>query len=177
MKTFSVPTREQVSPANQAIFDNLQKTIGMVPNLYAAMAHSEHGLGNYIAFQSGKSSLRAKEREIINLVVSQVNGCIYCLSAHTVLGKMNGLTEDQLIEIRKGSASFDAKLDALVKLVNSITESKGRVDSALVDNFYAAGYNEGNLVDAIMIIGDKTIMNYLHNLTGIAVDFPLAPSL
>ncbi|MFB9842979.1 carboxymuconolactone decarboxylase family protein [Mucilaginibacter ginsenosidivorans] len=177
MKTFSVPTREQVSPANQAIFDNLQKAIGMVPNLYAAMAHSEHGLGNYIAFQSGKSSLRAKEREIINLVVSQVNGCIYCLSAHTVLGKMNGLTDDQLIEIRKGSASFDAKLDALVKLVKSITENKGRVDSALVDNFYAAGYNEGNLVDAIMIIGDKTIMNYLHNLTGIAVDFPLAPSL
>ncbi|HTI58456.1 carboxymuconolactone decarboxylase family protein [Mucilaginibacter sp.] len=177
MKTFSVPTREQVSPANQAIFDNLQKAIGMVPNLYAAMAHSEHGLGNYIAFQSGKSSLRAKEREIINLVVSQVNGCIYCLSAHTVLGKMNGLTDEQLIEIRKGSALFDTRLDALVKLVKSITENKGRVDSALVDNFYAAGYNEGNLVDAIIIIGDKTIMNYLHNLTGIPVDFPLAPSL
>lgn len=177
MKTFSVPTREQVSPVNQAIFDNLQKAIGMVPNLYAAMAHSEHGLGNYIAFQSGKSSLRAKEREIINLVVSQVNGCIYCLSAHTVLGKMNGLTDEQLIEIRKGSALFDTRLDALVKLVKSITENKGRVDSALVDNFYAAGYNEGNLVDAIIIIGDKTIMNYLHNLTGIPVDFPLAPSL
>ena len=177
MKTFSVPTREQVSPANQAIFDNLQKAIGMVPNLYAAMAHSEHGLGNYIAFQSGPSSLRAKEREIINLVVSQVNGCIYCLSAHTVLGKMNGLTDEQLIEIRKGSALFDTRLDALVKLVKSITENKGRVDSALVDNFYAAGYNEGNLVDAIIIIGDKTIMNYLHNLTGIPVDFPLAPSL
>ena len=141
------------------------------------MAHSEHGLGNYIAFQSGKSSLRAKEREIINLVVSQVNGCIYCLSAHTVLGKMNGLTDEQLIEIRKGSALFDTRLDALVKLVKSITENKGRVDSALVDNFYAAGYNEGNLVDAIIIIGDKTIMNYLHNLTGIPVDFPLAPSL
>ncbi len=177
MKTFVVPTRDQVNPTNQAIFDNLQKGLGMVPNLYATMAYSENGLNNYVALQSGKSSLRAKEREAINLVVSQVNGCIYCQSAHTVLGKMNGFTDEQVIEIRKGGASFDAKLDALVKLVKSITENKGRADAALVDAFFAAGYNEGNLVDAIIIVGDKVIMNYLHNLTNIAVDFPLAPSI
>lgn len=177
MKTFTVPTRAQVSPANQAIFDNLEKGLGMVPNLYATMAYSENGLGNYIALQSGKSSLRGKEREAINLIVSQVNGCIYCQSAHTVLGKMNGFTDDQVIQIRKGGAPFDAKLDALVKLAKSITENKGRADEALVDNFFAAGYNEGNLVDAIIIIGDKVIMNYLHNLTNIPVDFPLAPEL
>jgi AhpD family alkylhydroperoxidase len=127
--------------------------------------------------QNGKSSLRAKEREAINLVVSQVNGCVYCQSAHTVLGKMNGFTDEQVIGIRKGSAPFDAKLDALVKLVKNITETKGRADSSLVDSFFAAGYNEGNLVDAVINIGDKVIMNYLHNLTQIPVDFPLAPAL
>jgi AhpD family alkylhydroperoxidase len=177
MKTFSVPTREQVSPNNQAIFDNFTKGLGMVPNLYAFMAYSDNGLGNYVTFQGGKSTFRNKEREIINLVVSQVNNCIYCLSAHTLLGKMNGLTDDQIIEIRKGSASFDTKLDALVKLVKSITENKGHADTVLVDNFFAAGYNEGNLVDATIIIGDKTIMNYLHNLTNVPVDFPMAPAL
>ncbi len=177
MKTFTVPTRDEVSPANQAIFDHFTKVLGMVPNLYATMAWSENGLGNYVALQNGKSSLRGKEREAINLVVSQVNGCIYCQSAHTVLGKMNGFTDEQVIDIRKGSAPFDAKLDALVKLAKSITENKGRADAALVDNFFAAGYNEGNLVDAIIIVGDKVIMNYLHNLTEIPVDFPLAPAL
>jgi AhpD family alkylhydroperoxidase len=177
MKTFAVPTREQVSENNQAIFDHFKKALGMVPNLYATMAYSENGLGNYVALQNGKSSLRGKEREAINLVVSQVNDCVYCQSAHTVLGKMNGFTDEQVIDIRKGSAPFDAKLDALVKLVKSITENKGHADSTLVDNFFAAGYNEGNLVDAIIIIGDKVIMNYLHNLTDIPVDFPLAPAL
>jgi uncharacterized peroxidase-related enzyme len=177
MKKFTVPTRDQVSENNKAVFDHFQKAIGMMPNLYALMAHSENGLTNYVALQSGKSSLRAKEREAINLVVSQVNGCIYCQSAHTVLGKMNGFTDEQVIEIRKGSATFDTKLDALVKLVKSITETKGNADSTLVDNFFAAGYNEGNLVDAVIIIGDKVIMNYLHNLTQIPVDFPLAPAL
>ncbi|HEY9003377.1 MAG TPA: carboxymuconolactone decarboxylase family protein [Mucilaginibacter sp.] len=177
MKTFAVPTRDQVSEHNQAIFDNLNKAIGMVPNLYATMAYSENALGNYVTFQGGKTSLRGKEKEAVNLIVSQVNGCIYCLSAHTMLGKMHGLTDEQIIEIRKGSASFDAKLDALVKLAKNITETKGKADSALVDNFFAAGYNEGSLIDLVMLIGDKTIMNYLHNLTHVTVDFPLAPEL
>jgi AhpD family alkylhydroperoxidase len=177
MKTFAVPTREQVSENNKAIFDNLTKAIGMMPNLYATMAYSDNALGNYVTFQSGKTSLHAKEKEAVNLIVSQVNNCIYCLSAHTMLGKMNGFTDDQIMEIRKGSASFDAKLDALIKLAKNITERRGKADNALVDTFFAAGYNEGSLVDLIMLVGDKTIMNYLHNLTEVAVDFPLAPAL
>ena len=177
MKTFAVPTTEQVSENNKAIFDNLNKAIGMVPNLYAAMAWSENALGNYLTFQGGKTSLRGKEKEAVNLIVSQVNDCIYCLSAHTAIGKMHGLTDEQIIELRKGGASFDAKLDALVKLAKNITENRGKAGSALVDNFFSAGYNEGSLVDLIMLIGDKTIMNYLHNLTEVPVDFPPAPAL
>ena len=113
----------------------------MVPNLYATMAYSENALGSYVTFQGGKTTLRGKEKEAVNLIVSQVNGCIYCLSAHTVLGKMHGLTDDQVIEIRKGGASFDPKLDALVKLAKSITENHGHADNILVDNFFATGYN------------------------------------
>jgi len=177
MKTFAVPTREQVSDNNKALFDNLNKGLGFVPNLFATMAYSENGLANYLTFSNAKTSLRGKEREAVNLVLSQDNGCLYCTSAHTALGKMNGFTEEQIIEIRKGGASFDAKLDALVKLAKNINQTKGHADSALLDTFFAAGYNEGNLIDVIMLIGDKTITNYLHNLTNIPVDFPLAPAL
>jgi uncharacterized peroxidase-related enzyme len=177
MKTFSVPTRAQVSAGNQAIFDNLQSKLGFVPNLYATLAHSENALGNYLQLQSVKSSLNVKEREVINLVVSQVNECRYCLAAHTALGKMVGFSHAQIIEIRKGRASFDAKLDALAQVVRSIASNRGKADSAALDRFFAAGYNEGNLVDAIVIIGDKIITNYLHAATQIPVDFPEAPAI
>lgn len=177
MRTFTVPTREQVSDKNKAIFDNLKQKVGMVPNLYAIMAYSDNALGNYLTFQVGKTSFSGKEKEAVNLIVSQVNNCIYCQSAHTYLGKLNGFTDEQTIEIRKGGASFDGKLDALVKLAKNVTENRGKVDSALVDNFFAAGYNNGSLIDLIMLVGDKSIMNYLHNLTEIPVDFPLAPAL
>lgn len=177
MKTFTVPTAATVSPANQAIFANLQKGLGMVPNLYATLAHSEHALGNYLTLQNGKSSLNAKEREVINLVVSQVNECAYCLAAHTALGAMVGFTPEQIIAIRKGGAPFDAKLDALARLVKSSAERRGHADPALLDAFFAAGYTDGQLVDTVMVIGDKIITNYLHALTQVPVDFPAAPAL
>ncbi|MBX2956050.1 MAG: carboxymuconolactone decarboxylase family protein [Cyclobacteriaceae bacterium] len=176
MKTFNVPTRDQVSPANQSLFDNLSKALGMVPNLYAMIAHSENGLAKYLAFQGAKSSLSNKEKEAVNLVVSEVNGCRYCQSAHTVLGKMNGFTENEILDLRGGSSSF-AKLNALVALAKNITENKGRVDAHILDAFYSAGYHDGNLVDLILQISDKIAMNYLHNLTQITIDFPLAPEL
>jgi len=177
MTKINVPTREDVSASNQAIFDNLKKGLGMVPNLYATFAHSENALSNYLAFQNAKSSISGKEREVVNLVVSQVNQCQYCLAAHTMLGKMSGFTDDQIMDIRHGRASFDAKLDALARLTHGITQSRGHVDQMLVEAFFSAGWTKENLVDVIIIIGDKTVSNYLHSTTHIPIDFPPAPAL
>ncbi|WP_020601721.1 carboxymuconolactone decarboxylase family protein [Spirosoma spitsbergense] len=179
MATFSVPTRNRVSAQNQALFDTIQKGLGFVPNLYATFGLSENGLGAYLAFQQSqtKGAFKAKEREAINLVVSQVNNCVYCLAAHTALGKMNGFTDEQILQLRAGYADFDHKLDALVKLAKAITESKGHQASEVVDAFIAAGYAQPAIVDLVLMIGDKIISNYLHAITQIPVDFPAAPAL
>ena len=176
-RKFTVPTRAEVSANNQGIFDNLQKGLGLVPNLYAYFSKSETALGDYLAFQNRKSTLRAKEREVINLVTSQINGCRYCQSAHTVLGKMNGFTDEQVLEIRKGSAPFDSKLDALVKFAASTVENRGRATEESKEAFFEAGYTEANLVDVVIVIGDKIISNYIHNLTDFEIDFPIAEEI
>lgn len=177
VETIQVPTYDQVSPTNQALFDNLKKGLGMVPNLYATLAHSPTALGTYLTLQNAKSSLSGKAREVINLVVSQVNGCEYCLAAHTVIGKTVGFSDVQILEIRHGRATFDARLDALARLVRSIASERGHADPALLQAFFGAGWTEGNLVDAIVVIGDKTVTNYLHATTKVPVDFPAAPAL
>jgi len=177
MKTFTVPTREEVSPANQVLFDTLQKKLGKVPNLYAAMAYSENALNAYLTLQSSRSSLTAKEKEIINLVTSQVNDCEYCLAAHTAIGKLNGFTDNHILEIRTGSISFNSKFNALAALTKSFVENSGKADPAIVNNFFEAGYTKENLVDTIVLIGDKVITNYLHQVTKVPVDFPAAPAL
>ncbi|NHF61400.1 carboxymuconolactone decarboxylase family protein [Flavobacteriaceae bacterium TP-CH-4] len=177
MSTFNVPTREEVSPNNQAIFDHLEKVVGFVPNLFATYAYSENALKNYLDFSNAKSSLRAREKEVVNLAVSEVNNCEYCLAAHTAIGKMNGFTDGQLLEFRSGHASFDSKLDALARLARNITENRGNTDAGVLDNFFDAGWTKENLVDVISLVGNKTISNYLNNTTRIPVDFPAAPSL
>lgn len=177
MTKFTVPTRGEVSENNQAIFDNLQKGLGFVPNLYAYYAKNETALGDYLALQNRKSTLKAKEREVINLVTSQINGCRYCQSAHTVLGKMNGFTDEQVIELRKGLASFDSKLDALAKFTASAVENRGRATLESKDAFFEAGYTEANLIDVVIAVGDKIISNYIHNVVDFPIDFPIAPEL
>jgi uncharacterized peroxidase-related enzyme len=177
MKTVNVPMRAEVSSTNQALFDSLHKGLGFVPNLYATLAHSGTALGTYLALQNAKSSLNAKEREVINLVVSQFNDCHYCLAAHTALGKMHGFSDAQIIEIRRGAANFDPKLDALARVVRSAVSNRGRIDATTLERFYAVGYATGHLVDALVIVGDKTITNDLHAATQIPIDFPAAPSL
>jgi uncharacterized peroxidase-related enzyme len=177
MSTFPVPARAEVSAANQAIFDNLNKALGFVPNLYAAFAYSDSALGNYLQFQNAPSSLTKKEREVVNLVVSQVNDCRYCQSAHTVIGKMNGFTEEQVLQIRAGEAPFNAKFDALVHLAKEITTTQGHPSEAAKQAFFAAGYTNGHLVDLVLAVADKVVMNYLHNITQVPIDFPVAVEL
>jgi uncharacterized peroxidase-related enzyme len=176
MKHFKVPTREEVTPENKAIFDTLQKALGFVPNLYATIAYSGNGLAKYLAYQGAKTTLSNKEKEAVNLIVSQVNGCIYCQSAHTLIGKMNGFTDDELLDIRRGKVA-NTRLDALVKLAESITASRGNATPSVVEEFFAQGFTNETLIDLILQISDKTAMNYLHNLTQIPIDFPLAPAI
>ncbi len=174
---FNVPTREQVAPANQELFDNIKKGLGMVPNLYAVMALSDTALGNYLSFQNAKTTFSNKEKQTVNLVVSEVNECLYCQSAHTLLGKMNGLSEEQTVEIRKGGASFDHKLDALAALAKEITAKRGFISESSLSAFLSAGYAKGQLVELVMLVAEKSAMNYLHAITKVEIDFPIAKAI
>jgi uncharacterized peroxidase-related enzyme len=177
MSTFNVPTKNEVTEDNQIIFTQIKEKLGFVPNVYASLAHSDTALGNFLAFGNSKTSFSAKEKEVINLVVSQVNDCTYCLAAHSAIGKMNGFSEDEILELRAGKASFDSKLDALVKLAKYAAENKGAVTATILENFYAEGYTKGSLADAILIIGEITITNYFNNAIEVAIDFPEAQAL
>lgn len=177
MQNFIIPTRETVTESNKQIFDNLQKALGFVPNMYATFAYSPSALADYLALQNRKSSINNKEREVINLVVSQLNGCNYCKAAHTAVSKMIGFTEEQILEIRKVAITFDPKLNALALLIQEIVINKGEANEQTKQNFFEVGYTTENLVDIVMTVGDKIITNYLFALVKVPIDFPLATEL
>ena len=90
---------------------------------------------------------------------------------------MNGFKDDQILELRSGRASFDSKLDTLAKLAKNIVINRGATDQTALDNFFNAGYTKENLIDAITLVGEITITNYVHGTTKVPVDFPLAQPL
>ena len=177
MSKFNVPTRNEVSENNQGIFDNLEKAVGFVPNIYATMASSENALKNFLDFANAESSLKTKEKEVINLAVSEYNQCQYCLSAHTAIAGMNGYTAEQIIELRTGEASFDSRLNALARLSRNIAENKGATNPEILQNFFSHGWTKENLIDVFNQIGEITITNYLHKTTEVPVDFPAAKAI
>lgn len=174
---FEVPIREQMSTDNLLVYDVIVKSAGFMPNLFATLGLSDNGLNRYISFQNDKSSLTNKEKEAINLIVSEANDCNYCRAAHTAIGKMNGFTDAQALEIRRGQASFDKKLNAIIKLSQDIVNTRGKVNQNYLKIFFNEGYNKGHLVDVIIQIGEKTITNYLHNITQVPIDFPNVPKI
>jgi uncharacterized peroxidase-related enzyme len=178
MILMNVPVKEQVSPATQAILDQLQKQLGKVPNLYAVMGISEHALAGFLALENhlSKGAFTANEREAIALVVSQVNGCDYCLAAHTAAAMKRGFTKEETLAIRRGQAN-DQRLQAVLSLAKRITEQKGHVEEEWLDKFFAAGFNEAALMELVGLVTVRIFTNYAFALSAVPVDFPAAEPL
>jgi uncharacterized peroxidase-related enzyme len=177
MTELNVLQRDDVNDANREIFDTMKKNLGFVPNIYATMANSEKGLGRFLAYENGAGSLNNREKEVVKLVTSQINGCRYCQSAHTALARMNGFSDEQILEIRSGRAGFDEKLDALAQFTYQAVTRMGNVNDEYSIAFADAGYTPGNLVDVLITITSITTLNYLHNFSQVPVDFPAVPEL
>lgn len=180
MKTIEVPSKAQLNTESQAILEQIEKRMGRVPNLYATIGYSAQalkGLLDYEATLTKSSAFDAKEREAINLIVSQVNDCEYCLAAHTALAKMRGFSEEDTIAIRKAAYTGNDKLESVILLSRSIAVNKGKADAGLVERFFAAGYNEAALMQLIGLITARTFTNYVFAVSNIPVDFPAAAPL
>ncbi|KOP39812.1 carboxymuconolactone decarboxylase family protein [Flavobacterium sp. WLB] len=178
MKTINVPSKDQVSEQSQQIFDAIKGKMGKVPNLYATIGYSANALKGILEFDEAfaHTTFTAKEREGINLLVSQINNCDYCLAAHTMLAGLKGISSEEIIELRKG-ISTNSKFQTALNLAKSIAENKGAADPSLKDAFFDAGYTEAALIDLIGIITVRTFTNYVYTLTEIPIDFPAAPAL
>jgi len=178
MKTLKPLTIEEANEKSQTIFNNVKSKIGMLPNLYATMGVSDKLLGGFLTFTETLKSgeFTGKEYEAIALATSQANGCAYCLSAHTAIGKMNGFTEEDTLDIRDNSIA-DSKLNALVTLASELVNLKGHPTETTVDNFLEVGYNKSAFAEVIAIVALTTITNNIYHNGGFEIDFPKAQNI
>lgn len=178
MSRFKVPSHDEVAPEAQATFDNLKKSIGKVPNLYATIGYSANALNSYLAFvqAQAKGTFRVKDREAVYLIISQLNGCEYCLASHTASAIKNGWTEEQTLLLRSGKLE-EGHWPVLYKVIQSVIENKGEVSDEILDAYFAAGNTERNLMDLMTLISVMGYTNYVYRLIKVPIDFPEAKKI
>jgi AhpD family alkylhydroperoxidase len=118
-----------------------------------------------------KSSLSAVEREYIALAVSQVNGCDYCLAAHTFFGEKTGLSPEEIQRAREGS------LNALTVLTRQVTQGRGHLNDEQIAAARAAGFSDAKLIEVVAEVAWMTLSNYVNNIAGTNIDFPPGSSI
>ena len=163
----------QVDSETQALFARLAKRFGKTPNLVRTMAVSPAVLNAYLTFgrSLNRSSLSAKVREQIGLAVSELNRCQYCLSAHATLGKMAGLTDDEIAESRRG-ASSDRKTDAILHFAGKVVKERGWVRDDDVQSVRDAGASDAEIAEVVASVALNIFTNYFVHVAGIEVGFP-----
>lgn len=157
------------------LLDAVNGKLGLVPNMTRAMANSPAVLEGYLGLSGAlaKGRLSPKNREQIALAVGQVNHCDYCLAAHSTIGKMVGLTPEQILDSRRGTA-VDPKSDAVIRFARKIVDARGQVSDADIGEVRAAGLDDGAIAEVVANVALNIFTNYFNHVAETDIDFPRA---
>ena len=177
MSRITTPTRDDAPAASKPLLDAVFKKLGVVPNLFRVFALSPVALEGLLTFSGTLSkSLDVKTRERIAIAVANVNGCDYCLSAHTYIGlNLAKITPEDAELSRKGS-STDAKAAVAVRFAAKVAQNRGKVSDADINEVKLAGYSEAQIVEIVALVAENVLTNYLNNVAQTEIDFPVVRS-
>lgn len=155
------------------LFTAVQGKLGFVPNLMRVLGNSPAALEGYLNLSGALAGgvLAPRLREQIALAVGEINGCGYCLSAHTLLGGKAGLTAGEILAARQSSAA-DSKSDAVLKLARAVTLQRGMIADAELQAARAAGLSDAEIVEVVQHVALNILTNYTNNVAQTVIDFP-----
>lgn len=176
MPRLPTPASIETSPvASQPLLQAVKKQLGVVPNLFRLVGNGPAALEGYLGLNGAlaKGALEAPTRERIALAVAEINGCSYCLSAHSYLGKnLAKLSDVEMAANRKGH-STDAKADAAVGFAVKLVNSRGHVSDADIKAVRDAGYNDAQVIEIVLHVALNTLTNYVNEVAKTEIDFPV----
>ncbi len=178
MTKFTTHTIESAPEAALPILQGAKDAFGFVPNLLATMAEAPAVLEGYMTLAGifDKTNLSDTERQIILMTNNRLNGCTYCMAAHTSLSQMAGVSNEIIEALRNNTPIADAKLEALRTFTTIINESRGWPTEEQVETFLAAGYNKTAVLEVILGTALKVLSNYTNHIAHTEVDAAFAPN-
>jgi uncharacterized peroxidase-related enzyme len=173
-----IPTPETIElapAASRPLLENVKKMLGSAPNLFRIVGNSPAALEGYLGMSGAlaKGALPAATRERIALAVAEINGCNYCLSAHTYLGKNLAKLDDAEITANRNGSSNDPKAEAAVRFAAKVASARGHVSADDVRAVKMAGYDDAQVVEIIQHVALNVFTNYINEALETVIDFPV----
>ncbi len=161
----------------QAVFTEIEQAFGMIPNLFKTAAHFPPLLSaNWemvkAVMMSGQLSRRVKET--IALVVSQKNGCQYCVQAHTQALRGLKLSEEAIHSILQGdlsSAGFDDKAVAVIQFAQAVNTDPHQMPDSIWQDLERTGVSAAERVEALGVVETFVGFNLFLDALQVEIDF------
>ena len=168
-------TMEAAPAASQPLLQAVNKQLGVTPNMFRLVSTSPAALEGYLGLSGalGKGALPAATRERIALAVAEFNGCSYCLSAHSYLGKNLAKLDDAEIAANRTGASNDPKAAAAVSFAVKVAKLRGHVSEGDLQTVKDAGYDDAQVIEIVLHVALNTWTNYINEVAKTDIDFPL----
>jgi len=176
--TYTVHTTDTAPEGAKEVLESAQKNFGFIPNLLAVMAEAPALVKAYRALAGlfEETSFSPTERQTILLSISFENNCTYCVAAHSVIAGMQQVPKDVIDAIRDGVPIEDDKLEALRRFTVAVNSKRGYVDDDDVNQFFAAGYSQAQVLEVVLAIGFKTLSNFTNHITETPLDQAFQPA-
>jgi uncharacterized peroxidase-related enzyme len=173
-----IPTPATIADApvaSRPLLEAVERQLGVAPNLFRLVSTSPAALEGYLGLSGalGKGELPAATRERIALAVAEINGCHYCLSAHTWLGRNLAGLDDAEITANRSGASNDPKADAAVRFAAKVTRARGHVGDDDLRAVKLAGYTDAQVIEIVLHVALNTWTNYINEVAETDIDFPV----
>ena len=172
MTEFNLHTLDTAPLKSRSLLESAKQAYGFIPNLYAGQAEAPSLLEGYLSLATtfSKTSLSETERQIILIANNRLNGCTYCVAAHTTIARGAGVPGDVLEALRNGSAISDPKLEALHQFAVRINQTRGWVDQTDLDALFAVGYTRQTALEVIVGTALKVMSTYTNHLLNTPLD-------
>lgn len=160
---------DQTAPQEAApVLARIKERYGFIPNLAAHVAEAPGVLEAVLNLSQSfdKTSLTPQEQQVVLLTTSALNGCPYCKTVHTALGRMAQLDGATLKAVVAFEPLADRRLNALHDFTRKVVEEKGWVKEEDVRAFLDRGYNKAQVFEVVMGVAMKTLTNYCNHLAG-----------
>jgi uncharacterized peroxidase-related enzyme len=157
----------------KVLLDAVQAQLGVTPNFIRILAHSPEALEGFLGLYgaAGGFTIDKATQERIALAVAEGNGCQYCVSAHSAIGRHAGLSNDEMALNRRGS-SGEARAAAIVAFAKALNDNLGEITTAEFDAARSAGLTDGEIVEVISVVALNVFTNILGKAPRVDIDFP-----